>query len=265
MNRVLTLAILFALLAGAIIVAVVRTAPSPTDRPDNRYSQAADIAQPSQTTAQPDNEPLSSNATRRATVARVIDGDTIELQNGETVRYIGIDTPETVHPDKPAECFGTEATRANRRLVAGKQVRLERDVSNHDKYDRLLRYIYVNDTFVNKYLVEHGYAHAVSYPPDVKYQDILRKAQRTARRRERGAWGACTDTTEPASDHTNTDRSSDCHIKGNISYEDEEKIYHVPGCEYYEETVINEEKGEQWFCSKEEARDAGWREAHNCP
>lgn len=210
------------------------------------------------------DDPLTRNATRTARVARVIDGDTIELQNGETVRYIGVDTPETVHPDKPSECFGAAASRKNRELVEGKQVRLERDVSNSDKYGRLLRYVYVGDTFVNKYLVAHGFAHAVSYPPDVKYQDVFRKAQRTARRNERGAWGACTDTAKRTSEKTEAGNKRDCRIKGNISYEDKEKIYHIPGCEYYEETVINEEKGERWFCSEEAAREAGWRKAYNC-
>ena len=79
-----------------------------------------------------------------ATVVRVIDGDTIEVEIDGTsyrVRYIGIDTPETVHPQKPVECFGKEASEKNRELVEGKRVRLEKDVSDTDKYGRLLRYV----------------------------------------------------------------------------------------------------------------------------
>ena len=74
-------------------------------------------------------------------VARVIDGDTIELENGERVRYIGMDTPETVHPSKPVQCFGKAASAENSKLVSGKTVRLEKDVSDTDKYGRLLRYV----------------------------------------------------------------------------------------------------------------------------
>ena len=124
-------------------------------------------------------------------VARVIDGDTIELANGQRVRYIGIDTPETVHPDKPAQCFGQEASNKNKELVAGKRVRLEKDVSETDKYGRLLRYVYVGDVFVNLELVSQGYAYAFTYPPDVKYADVFVAAQKEARENNRGLWGVC--------------------------------------------------------------------------
>ncbi|MBI3335237.1 MAG: thermonuclease family protein [Candidatus Portnoybacteria bacterium] len=79
-------------------------------------------------------------------VARVIDGDTIELENGQRVRYIGIDTPETSDPRKPIQCFGIEAAKKNQELVEGKMVRLEKDVSERDRYARLLRYVYAGDT-----------------------------------------------------------------------------------------------------------------------
>ena len=97
-------------------------------------------------------------------VTRVIDGDTIEIEGGQRVRYIGIDTPETSHPQKGVECFGREASAENRKLVEGKKVVLEKDVSEIDKYGRLLRYVYARDTFVNQYLVIQGYAHSSSYP-----------------------------------------------------------------------------------------------------
>ncbi|HEX5166979.1 MAG TPA: thermonuclease family protein [Thermomicrobiales bacterium] len=132
-------------------------------------------------------------------VVRVVDGDTISVEidgREERLRYIGIDTPESVQPNTPVECFGIEASEENKRLVEGKRVVLERDVSNRDRYDRLLRYVYVVDgstrTFVNQALVEGGFAFASSFPPDVKYQDQLRAAQRKARDEGRGLWGACT-------------------------------------------------------------------------
>ena len=120
-----------------------------------------------------------------AKVTRVIDGDTIIIEGGYRVRYIGIDTPE-VHPE--LEAFGMEALEANRKLVEGKQVRLEGDVSETDKYGRLLRYVYIDGIFVNAELVKQGLAYAEAYPPDTKYQDYLEAVEAEARREERGMW-----------------------------------------------------------------------------
>lgn len=125
-----------------------------------------------------------------ARVLDVVDGDTIHVSiDGRryTVRYIGIDTPETVRPDHPVEWMGPEATAANEALVAGKTVYLEKDVSETDRYGRLLRYVYLADgTMVNLELVRQGYAHAGSYPPDVKHQSRLNRAEREAREAGRG-------------------------------------------------------------------------------
>lgn len=129
-----------------------------------------------------------------ARVTRVIDGDTIEVNLGGSiykVRYIGIDTPETVHPSQPVECFGKEASDKNSELVEGKIVRLEKDVSETDRYGRLLRYIWVGDIFVNDYLVRQGYAYASTYPPDVKYADQFAQAQTEAIENNRGLWAIC--------------------------------------------------------------------------
>jgi len=189
-------------------------------------------------------------------VKRVVDGDTIELETGQKVRYIGIDTPETVDPRTTTQCFGKEATAKNRELVEGKKVRLEKDVSETDKYGRLLRYVYVDEIFVNETLVREGYAFSSTYPPDVKYQDLFIEAERAAREANVGLWGSCgfiagTKTTLPA---------ADCVIKGNISSSGE-KIYHLPGQKYYNQTVISESKGERWFCTEEEAAAVGWRKS----
>jgi len=120
-----------------------------------------------------------------ALVTQVIDGDTIVIEGGYRVRYIGIDTPE-IHPE--LEAYGMEALEANRRLVEGKEVRLEQDVSETDKYGRLLRYVFVNDTFVNAELVREGLAYAKAYPPDTKYQAYLEKLEAEARQASRGIW-----------------------------------------------------------------------------
>lgn len=120
-----------------------------------------------------------------AKVTQVIDGDTIIIEGNYRVRYIGIDTPE-VYPK--VEDYGIEAWEANRRLVGGKEVRLERDVTEKDKYGRLLRYVYVGDVFVNAELVRWGLAEAKAYPPDIKYQDYLEKLEAEARLAGRGMW-----------------------------------------------------------------------------
>ena len=121
-------------------------------------------------------------------VSKAIDGDTIVLEGGEVVRYIGIDTPEGAK-----ECFAKESTQKNKELVEGKMVRLEKDVSERDRYQRLLLYVYQDETFVNDYLVREGFASAVSYLPDVKYQEQFSEAEREARENNRGLWKECED------------------------------------------------------------------------
>ncbi len=131
------------------------------------------------------------DATSAAQVKRVIDGDTIELSDGQVVRYIGIDTPETKHPNKAVQCYGEEATSQNEAMVLGKMVILEQDVSNTDRYGRLLRYVWVDDQLINWQLVVSGFAFAKSYPPDVAYQASFNQAQQFARENEQGLWGVC--------------------------------------------------------------------------
>lgn len=127
-------------------------------------------------------------------VTAVVDGDTIKLATGETVRYIGVDTPETKHPTKAVECFGEAATDYNTQLVLGQPVRLVADFSEVDRYGRLLRYVYLqNGTFVNQDLVEKGYAYAASYPPDISFSQEFAAAQAEAREAKRGLWSACPD------------------------------------------------------------------------
>jgi micrococcal nuclease len=207
-------------------------------------------------------------------VVRAVDGDTIEIEGGDKVRYIGIDTPETVDPRKPVQCFGVEASKKNKELVEGKTVRLEKDITDKDKYNRLLRYVYIGDVFVNLELVKQGFAYSYSYPPDIKYQDQFVKAQQEAQEAKRGLWGACSSDARvnpsvapqslSPSPATQNSAPSSCTIKGNISASGE-KIYHLPGCGSYAKTQIDENRGEKWFCSETEAQTAGWRRALNCP
>ncbi len=225
----------------------------------------------------------------KVAVKRVIDGDTIELSDGRKVRYIGVDTPETVDPRKPVQCFGREASAKNHELVENKEVELEKDISETDRYGRLLRYVYAGDVMVNEELVKEGFAQSSTFPPDVKYQERFNDAQLLASKENRGLWGSClaspapivlpnTQSSSPvlgntssmsspqpvSSPATNTTTSSTgCLIKGNIS-SSKEKIYHLPGCGSYEKTAIDEAAGEHWFCTEQEAVQAGWRKAKNC-
>ena len=126
--------------------------------------------------------PLASTSADRIT--RVIDGDTVVLGSGERVRYIGVDTPEM----EPLEPFGKQAMEANRQLVEGKTVRLEKDASETDRYGRLLRYVWVDNTMVNLELVRRGLAEAKAYPPDTRYQALLDAAEAEAKLLGRGMW-----------------------------------------------------------------------------
>ena len=127
-------------------------------------------------------------------VIKVIDGDTVNIsKDGETItfRLIGLDTPETVHPSKPVECFGKEASDKAKAILTGKQVRIEMDPSQgiYDKYGRTLAYIYLEDgTHFNKYMIEEGYGHEYTYDLPYKYQTEFKQAQQEAKANERGLW-----------------------------------------------------------------------------
>jgi endonuclease YncB( thermonuclease family) len=144
----------------------------------------------------------------KAVCIEVVDGDTIKVElEGEvyTLRYIGMDAPETVDEGKPAEWLGPEATDANRQLVKGRPVYLEKDVSETDQYGRLLRYVYLADeTFVNAELVRLGYAMSSTYQPDVKHQDLIVAAQEEARQEGRGLWGPTPSPVPPTVPPTDT-------------------------------------------------------------
>jgi len=129
-------------------------------------------------------------------VVKVVDGDTIHVMIGgrrEKVRYIGIDTPETKHPTKGQQCYGTAAAAFNERLVGGERVRLERDVEERDRYGRLLAYVYRerDGLFVNAELARRGYAQPLTIPPDVRHSERFVALARDARLRGHGLWAAC--------------------------------------------------------------------------
>lgn len=127
-------------------------------------------------------------------VSRVVDGDTFLIddgsEKGKRVRLIGVDTPETVHPRKPVEYYGREASDYVKNLLANQRIGLEFDVDTTDRYGRLLAYVYLQDgTFLNAHLIEKGYGQIATYPPNVKYVEMFQKLQRKARRKNLGLWG----------------------------------------------------------------------------
>jgi len=135
-------------------------------------------------------------------VTRAVDGDTLKLENGERVRLIGIDTPEMHESSKlykdsqrtnqdirTIQEMGRKAYVFTKNLVEGERVRLEFDVEKHDRYDRLLAYVFLKDgTFVNAQILRQGYASLMTYPPNVKYADEFRKLYQEARENNRGLW-----------------------------------------------------------------------------
>lgn len=125
-------------------------------------------------------------------VVRVIDGDTIELGNGERLRYIGIDTPEEIDPRKPVQCFAKEASERNKELVENKDIIFYKDILDRDRYGRLLGFVYLPDgTFINKTLVSQGYAFAYPYKSDISKAKEFQHAQNFAREHDLGLWAAC--------------------------------------------------------------------------
>lgn len=133
-------------------------------------------------------------------VIKVTDGDTIQIMAADkkqTVRMIGVDTPESVDPRKPVQCFGEKASKKTSELLLNKKIYLEADSTqgDSDRYKRLLRYVFLEDgTNVNKLLIEQGFGHQYTYNKPYKYREEFIKAETDARESERGLWadGACT-------------------------------------------------------------------------
>ena len=244
-----------------VVLQITRAAMTATTRDENITAETTPIA------------PIS---TTHAIVVNVVDGDTITIRSTDglvkPLRYVGVSAPE----DQANVCFGRAATEFNRSLLLGKQVLLERDVSDMDKYGRLLRYVYLTDgRMVNEELVKAGYAQVTTFLPDVRHAQRLLLAQRDARAKVTGVWGACdataakrvtpTPATKGGIVGTGCSRGcevppSGCAIKGNIS-KSGQKIYHVPGQSYYDQTKISPEYGERWFCTDAEAIANGWRKS----
>lgn len=138
----------------------------------------------------PDGGPTSS----AALVTRVVDGDTIEARIGdeiEDVRLIGVDTPETVKPGEPVQCFGPRASAFTHRQLESQRVRLVFGVERRDVYDRLLAYAYLDGRLFNSTLLRRGLARSLTIPPNDRFAALFKRLEMAAARAGRGLWGAC--------------------------------------------------------------------------
>ena len=127
-------------------------------------------------------------------MTRVVDGDTIEVSldgRSEDVRLIGVDTPETVKPNTPVQCFGERASHFTKRRLTGRRARLVFGVERRDVYGRLLAYVYLHGRFFNPILVRHGLARSLTIPPNDRFAPRFRHLELAAARAGRGLWGAC--------------------------------------------------------------------------
>ncbi len=200
-------------------------------------------------------------------VVGVVDGDTLRVSvDGATERLciIGIDAPELGYD----ECLAQESASRMQELVQSRSVRISADSTQADRdvYDRILRHVWLLDgRSVGIELLSAGLATEYTYAAPYVGVEGYRAAEDEARAAGRGVWSEVCDgwvptTPAPAPGAALAEPPEGCDIKGNINAEGE-RIYHVPGQRYYEDTGIDPAKGEQWFCTEEEARDAGWRKA----
>jgi len=212
-----------------------------------------------------DLESLRSGQTALYEVARVIDGDTFELKDGEKVRLMGIDAPDE------DECYFKESKEALEKLLKGKSVELRKDVTDTDEYGRLLRHAILgsggsaeNNILVEERMVGGGYAVSRSNPRDKLYYKLLLEQKNQAKLAGKGLWGACdVESGDPTQGDT-PPPSEKCSIKGNISLHTYEKTYLVKGCAQYSQAKIDPTLGEKYFCSESEAQKAGFKKATNC-
>lgn len=225
--------------------------------------------------------PKASNSFKEARVTRVVDGDTIEVSlQGKTypLRLIGVDTPESKHPSKGVEYFGREAAAYTRAQLLGKTVYLENDISERDRYGRLLAYVWlsrpatdspsqeeIGTRMFNSILVENGFAHASPYPPDIRYQDFLESRVTLARQAGYGLWGqgGASPTASPGQgggpgQWQETKDPAAAQASGQIIGNKNSMIYHVPGGASYHKVS---KKNAVYFDTEAQAQAAGYRRA----
>jgi len=181
---------------------------------------------------------------RKILVSRIIDGDTFVSSQKETIRLAGVDAPEYPH-----ECLSLEAKEKLAQLINGQEVKIE--PVKRGKFNRTVAFVFKDNLLVDRILVQQGLGRANQI--ESPYQGEILAAEEEAQELARGIWGpAC----QPP---------KNCRIKGNYRRDRKTKIYHLPECYNYEKIVINEEEGDRWFCSEEEAIKAGFVKSKDCP
>ena len=198
-------------------------------------------------------------------VVHVVDGDTIDIENEVRIRLLGIDAPER------GECFYNESKAYMKELLKNEHIRIEKDISGADRYDRLLRYVYVpsdspeeDDIFANEEMVRYGYAKTYGESPDNRYRDLLASAQEEAKEKGRGLWSTCEQDEENSLREVDAPHDQSCTIKGNISEKGYGRLYFLEGCPNYNRIKIDSRKGEAYFCTEEEAESAGFTKSESC-
>jgi micrococcal nuclease len=199
-------------------------------------------------------------------VVHVVDGDTIDIENDIRIRLLGIDSPER------DECGYAEAQSFLESLVTDAHINLEKDISGADRYDRLLRYVYLpaneiraDDVLVNEAVLRAGHAKTLAIAPDNRYRDLFASAQDEARRAERGLWGMCSQVDGAAERQADTQPTDEaCVIKANISEKSYGRNYFLPGCPNYNRIKVDPGKGEGYFCTEAEAETAGFTKSASC-
>ena len=210
-------------------------------------------------------------------VIEVIDGDTFVIGDDSdnkkdsesleiSVRILNIAAPDR------GECYFEESRDALKELIEGKEVKLRKDVSGVDKFDRLLRHAFLtsntedeDDILIAQYMVENGFAKAIPTAPDFEYKRYLAQMENKAISGDLGVWGNCKELPKYFGDVTDMQvEDPDCIIKGNISTENPTKFYFLPNCAPYSQIKIDAERGEKYFCSEKEAEDAGFTKAATC-
>lgn len=251
--------------ASEVEQGAVNTAPESVDSGQESSLTGEELLQIRELIARPDDNLYF--------VDEVIDGDTIKVDGDIKVRLIGIDAPES------GKCYYEEARNELVRLVQGEYVRMERDTESVDGLGRLLRYVYLpgkdlmeNDIFVNRHLLLYGYARTFSLPPNKLYFSSFVKAREQALIQRKGLWSdECDYRSEFEQEHALTREINElptdpnCIIKGNISSRGAGKLYFPPGCSSYNQIKIDTSKGEQYFCTEEQAIAAGFKKSGNCP
>jgi len=183
-------------------------------------------------------------------VYKVLDGDSIVIELEQAVRLANLDAPEV------GFCYGERAKENIEKLILGKYVRIER--IGRDSFGRIIGMVYLNGQLINEIVVRNGWAKYTSgSSTNEERKELIKKVGREAKEKELGVWSSECYQTENL-------ENPDCSIKGNIGKSDRVKIYHFPGCNEYERTVVELNLGEQWFCTEKEAQEAGYKKSDHC-